>query len=155
NGDSDHVVDLQESRLGHILTSLIAFRNGDFSARLPITWTGIEGRIADAFNQTISYEDRISKEVHELSVNVGKEVRLKKRLSVAAAGGSWETRTQAINTLIDDLVRPTTDVARTIGAVAKGDLSQSMDLEVDGRALEGEFLRSAKLVNTMIDQLSV
>jgi len=53
------------------------------------------------------------------------------------------------------LVRPTTDVARAIGAVAKGDLSQSMDLAVDGCALQGEFLRSAMLVNTMIDQLSV
>ncbi|MES2466454.1 MAG: HAMP domain-containing protein [Verrucomicrobiota bacterium] len=61
----------------------------------------------------------------------------------------------SINSLMDDLVRPTTDVARTIGAVAKGDLGQAMDLEVDGRALKGEFLRSAKLVNTMIEQLSV
>ena len=60
-----------------------------------------------------------------------------------------------MNTLLDDLVRPTTEVARTIGAVAKGDLGQSMELEVDGRALKGEFLRSAKLVNTMIEQLSV
>jgi methyl-accepting chemotaxis protein len=65
------------------------------------------------------------------------------------------TRGQSPLTLIDDLVRPTAEVARTIGAVAKGDLGQSMALEVDGRALKGEFLRSAKLVNTMIEQLSV
>ena len=52
-------------------------------------------------------------------------------------------------------MRPTAEIARTIGAVAKGDLGQSMELEVDGRALKGEFLRSAKLVNTMIEQLSV
>src|SRR6202012_4902449 len=60
-----------------------------------------------------------------------------------------------LNTLIDDLVWPTTEVTRAIGAVAKGDLSQAMALEADGHALEGEFLHSARLVNRMIDQLSV
>ena len=80
--------------------------------------------------------------MRELSINVGKEGRLKQRLSQTTAGGSWALRTEAINTLIDDLVRPTTDVARTIGAVAKEAISsQSMELEVDGRAsTEGEFL---------------
>jgi HAMP domain-containing protein/CheY-like chemotaxis protein len=150
NGETSH-----DAQLNQILSSILAFRDGDFTVRLPIGWSGIQGRIAEAFNQTIAHEDSIAKEVRELSVSVGKEGRLKQRLSVSTAGGSWAVRTQAINTLIDDLVRPTTDVARTIGAVAKGDLSQSMDLEVDGRALQGEFLRSAKLVNTMIDQLSV
>ncbi len=69
--------------------------------------------------------------------------------------GGWVDKLESLNTLLDDLVRPTTEVARTIGAVAKGDLGQSMDLEVDGRGLKGEFLRSAKLVNSMIEQLSV
>ena len=86
---------------------------------------------------------------------VGKEGRLKQRISLPGAVGDWAVQADSVNTLIDDLVRPTVDVARTIGAVAKGDLSQSMDLEVDGRSLKGEFLRSAKLVNTMIEQLSV
>src|SRR5882762_6996135 len=72
-----------------------------------------------------------------------------------AAIGGWADEVLALNRLMDDLVRPTTEVTRTIGAVAKGDLSQSMTLEVDGRPLEGEFLHSAKLVNRMIDQLSV
>ena len=90
-----------------------------------------------------------------LSVTVGKEGRLKQRMSVPGAIGGWAAKVDSLNTLLDDLVRPTTEVARTIGAVAKGDLGQSMELEVDGRALKGEFLRSAKLVNTMIEQLSV
>ena len=76
-------------------------------------------------------------------------------MSVPGVTGGWADEIQSINTLIDDLVWPTTEVTRTIGAVAKGDLGQSMALEVDGRPLEGEFLRSAKLVNKMIDQLSV
>ena len=85
----------------------------------------------------------------------GKEGKLKQRMTVPGVVGGWSDEVAAINMLIDDLVWPTTEVTRAVGAVAKGDLAQAMALEVDGRALEGEFLRSAKLVNKMIDQLSV
>ena len=61
----------------------------------------------------------------------------------------------SVNTLIDDLLWPTTEVTRAIAAVAQGDLLQTVRLDVDGRPLEGEFLRSATIVNTMIKQLSV
>jgi len=147
--------DSPESRARQLLAAMVAFRDGDFSVRLPSDWIGTEGRIAEVFNQTIGHEDRITREVRRLSVTVGKEGRLKQRMSLPGAVGEWANKVQSINTLIDDLVRPTSDVARTIGAVAKGDLGQSMELEVDGRPLKGEFLRSAKLVNTMIEQLSV
>ena len=76
-------------------------------------------------------------------------------MTVPGVVGGWADEVAAINMLIDDLVWPTTEVTRAVGAVAKGDLGQAMALEVDGRPLEGEFLRSAKLVNKMIDQLSV
>jgi HAMP domain-containing protein/signal transduction histidine kinase/CheY-like chemotaxis protein len=138
-----------------LLAALTAFRDGDFSLRLPMDWPGTEGQIAEAFNKSIAHEDRISREVARLSVTVGKDGRLRQRMSLPGATGQWATKVDSINTLIDDLVRPTAEIARTIGAVAKGDLGQSMDLEADGRALRGEFLRSAKLVNTMIEQLSV
>ncbi|MGA8712842.1 MAG: HAMP domain-containing protein, partial [Roseiarcus sp.] len=138
-----------------LLAALIAFRDGDFSWRLPSDWAGTEGRIAEAFNQAVAHEDRLTREVERLSVTVGRDGRLRQRMSLPGAIGQWATKVESINTLIDDLVRPTAEIARTIGAVAKGDLGQSMELEVDGRGLKGEFLRSAKLVNTMIEQLSV
>jgi HAMP domain-containing protein/signal transduction histidine kinase/DNA-binding response OmpR family regulator len=144
-----------ESRAQLLLAAITAFRDGDFSWRLPSNWPGMEGRIAEAFNQAISHEDRINREVARLSVTVGKDGRLKQRMSLPGAVGQWAAKIESINTLIDDLVRPTAEIARTIGAVAKGDLGQSMELEADGRALKGEFLRTANLVNTMIDQLSV
>jgi len=144
-----------EARSRLILKVIVAFRDGDFSARLPEDWTGADALIADAFNQVIARKERISDEFTRLSNSVGKEGRLKQRMTLSGSVGGWATDAESINTLIDDLVRPTTDIARTIGAVAKGDLGQSMDLEVDGRPLKGEFLRSAKLVNTMIEQLSV
>jgi methyl-accepting chemotaxis protein len=84
---------------------------------------------------------------------VGKEGRTGQRAAIKA-GGSWATGVDAVNNLIDALVQPTTEVARVIGAVATGDLSQKMGLDIDGRPLTGEFLRTAKTVNTMVDQLS-
>src|SRR5258705_110450 len=76
-------------------------------------------------------------------------------MSVPGAIAEWAAKVDCFNILLDNLVRPTIEISRTIGAVARGDLGQSMELEVDGRPLEGEFLRSAKLVNTMIEQLTV
>ena len=142
-------------QLRRILAALTAFEEGDFSVRLPADWAGTEGRIAEAFNKTIGNAERITLEAFRVNANVGKEGRLSQRMSVPGASGGWVEQVESLNTLIDDLVRPTTEIARTIGAVAKGDLGQSMDLQVDGRALKGEFLRSAKLVNSMIEQLSV
>jgi HAMP domain-containing protein/signal transduction histidine kinase/DNA-binding response OmpR family regulator len=154
-GTSTETIGSAEMRLRQLLVAVVAFRDGDFSIRLPADWAGTEGRIAEAFNQALVHEERMAHEVTRLSVTVGKEGRLKQRMSLPGSTGQWAARVDSLNTLLDDLVRPTTDVARTIGAVAKGDLGQSMELEVDGRELKGEFLRSAKLVNTMIEQLSV
>jgi HAMP domain-containing protein/CheY-like chemotaxis protein/GAF domain-containing protein len=153
--ESDDAHESGDVRRRLILSAMVAFRNGDFTVRLPMDWEGLDGRIADAFNDAIASEEHITRDIIELSHIVGKQGRLKQRATLPAAIGGWANRVKSINTLIDDLVRPTTDVARAIGAVAKGDLTQAMELEVDGVPLEGEFLRSARLVNTMIDQLSV
>src|SRR5262245_47101403 len=138
-----------------LLIAMLSFRDGDFAVRMPSDLTGIQGKIADAFNEIVTVSDRRAKETVRVSKVVGKEGKLKQRMSVPEAVGGWADEVAAINMLIDDLVWPTTEVTRAIGAVAKGDLGQSIALEVDGRPLEGEFLRSAKLVNKMIDQLSV
>src|SRR5215470_12877979 len=147
--------DSSGTRSLQLLEALRALRDGDFSVRLPVGWAGADGQIAEAFNEALARQDRITREVTRLSMAVGKEGRLKQRMSVPGAIGGWAVNVDSLNTLLDDLVRPTTDVARTIGAVAKGDLGQSMELEADGRELKGEFLRSAKLVNSMIQQLSI
>ena len=133
---------------------MLAFRDGNFTVRLPMDWEETDGRIAETFNQAIAQKQRTTHEVLRLSASVGREGRLRQRMSMPGALGEWAVEAEAFNNLIDDLVRPTTEIARTIGAVAKGDLGQPMELEVDGRVLAGEFLRSAKLINTMIEQLS-
>ena len=138
-----------------LLSAMLSFRAGDFAARMPADLLGVEGKIADAFNDVVALSERRSQETARVSRAVGKEGKLRQRMTVPGVVGGWSNEVEAINTLIDDLVWPTTEVTRAVGAVAKGDLGQSMALEVDGRPLEGEFLRSAKLVNKMIDQLSV
>jgi HAMP domain-containing protein len=137
-----------------LLKVLSDFRKGDFSIRLPAEQTGLTGKVYDALNEVIDLNDRMSKEFDRVSTVVGKEGRIKQRASLALATGSWAACVDSVNTLIADLVQPTTEVARVIGAVAKGDLSQTMALEIEGRPLTGEFLRTAKIVNTMVDQLS-
>src|ERR1700679_3886565 len=104
-----------EARSQMLLTAMLAFRDGDFSWRLPSDWADTEGRIAEAFNQTIAHEEGISREVERLSMTVGRDGRLKQRMSLPGAIGQWATKVDSINTLIDDLVRPTAEIARTIG----------------------------------------
>src|SRR4051812_7018329 len=118
-----------------ILQVLLAFRSGDFSVRLPQDWTGVYGKIADTLNDITALTARLGDETARVSLAVGKKGRLKQRLSLPGAAGGWADKVVSINTLIDDLVWPTAEVTRTISAVAKGDLTQPMALEVEGRPL--------------------
>jgi HAMP domain-containing protein/CheY-like chemotaxis protein len=120
---------------------------------MPSDRTGIAGKICDALNDCIERNQRLTQELERLSNVVGKSGNVKQRASLPNAEGDWAAAVDAVNTLVTDLVQPTTDVARVMGAVAKGDLSQTMALEIEGRPLTGEFLRTAKMVNTMVDQL--
>jgi HAMP domain-containing protein/CheY-like chemotaxis protein/signal transduction histidine kinase len=136
-----------------LLKTLMAFKKGDFSARLPTEWTGEAGKIADTLNDIIELNEKTAKELERVSRVVGREGKITQRATVPAAGGAWVNLVDSINDLIDDMARPTSEMARVIGAVANGDLSQRMALDVEGRPLKGEFLRSVKIVNSMVDQL--
>src|SRR5919197_4957509 len=138
---------------GQLLAALMAFKRGDFSARLPEVWIGVPGKIADTFNAVIETNQRMTLELERIVNVVGKEGRLSQRASLGEVSNSWAGAIQCINVLIGDLVQPTSEMARVIGAVAKGDLSQTMAREIEGRPLKGEFLQTAKTVNAMVGQL--
>src|SRR5687767_10564436 len=140
---------------GVILHALQALRDGDFSVRLPGHWTGVEGKIADTFNDIASANERMCDELQRLGETVGKKGKTRDRMRFARTSGAWGEMQVSVNTLVDDLVWPTREVTRAITAVARGDLLQTVRVDVDGRPLEGEFLRSATIVNTMIKQLAV
>src|SRR5258706_477323 len=137
-----------------LLKALRAFRKGDFSVRLPSDRDGIAGEIAEMFNEVVELNALMTREFERIGTTVGKEGKIAYRARLPGATGAWAACIDSVNTLIGDMVQPTTEVARVIGAVAKGDLSQAMQLEIDGRPLRGEFLRIGKVVNTMVDQLA-
>ncbi|SFD20851.1 HAMP domain-containing protein [Massilia yuzhufengensis] len=137
-----------------LLTTLMALKKGDFSVRMPADWTGVSGKIADTLNDIIETKQKMVETVTDVSRVVGREGHLTQRADLPGVVGGWATIISSVNTLIDDLVRPTTEMARVIGAVAKGDLSQTMALEVDGHPLKGQYLRAAMTANTMVEQLS-
>ncbi|HVW79027.1 MAG TPA: HAMP domain-containing protein [Alloacidobacterium sp.] len=155
HNDGLTVVEQPFADLGVILTSLQHMKEGDFSIRLPGSWTGLPGKIADTFNDIIAANEQMALELKRVGQAVGKEGRIRQRTRLLAPRGAWREMETSINTLIEDLLRPTTEVTRAIGAVAQGNLNEKVRLDVDGRPLEGEFLRSATIVNTMIQQLSV
>ena len=138
-----------------ILASLQTMRDGDFSVRLPGSWTGLAGKIADTFNEIVAANQQMAQELKRVGQVVGKEGKTRERTRFHESRGAWGEMEVSVNTLVEDLLRPTTEVTRAIAAVAQGNLTQTVRLDVDGRPLEGEFLRSANIVNTMIQQLGV
>ena len=129
-------------------------RDGDFSLRLNARRRGILGQISSALNDVADRNHRMSKELARVSRVIGREGRMTDSFKLTGAAGSWTESADSINSLIDDLRRPTTEVARVITAVAEGDLSQKMALEIEGQPVKGEFLRIGTSVNSMVDQLS-
>ncbi|HEX8833182.1 MAG TPA: HAMP domain-containing protein, partial [Abditibacteriaceae bacterium] len=137
-----------------LLQALQAAHAGDFSVRLPAPRDGILSEISRAFNDVIRMNENMAKEIVRVGKSVGREGKMTERADLKNAAGSWEASVDSINELIQNLARPTNEIARVITAVAQGDLSQKMALEIDGTPVKGEFLRIRTTVNTMVDQLS-
>jgi len=142
-----------EVNLETLAAALLALRKGDFTVRLPTTWIGLGGKVGDIFNDVMDQLEWRTNEMARISRAVGREGKIKQRASVGGLRGAWAESVKSVNDLISDLTHPINETARVIGAVARGDLSQSMALDIDGRPLEGEFLRTAKTVNRMVEQL--
>src|SRR5579863_8228190 len=152
---TDRERNADQKYLRSLLQALQAVRSGDFSARLPTDEVGLAGKIADVFNEIVSANERMAQQLEQVGETVGREGRTRKRLRLGVSAGAWGEMEGSVNALIDDLLWPTAAVTHAITAVAQGDLQQTVPLDVEGRPLKGEFLRSAKIVNAMIKQLSV
>ena len=155
NGTAIAVAESAPADLSVVLAALQTMRDGDFSVRLPGSWTGLAGKIADTFNDIVGANQQMAQELNRVGQVVGKEGRTRERTKFQESRGAWGQMEGSVNTLVEDLLRPTTEVTRAIAAVAQGNLTQTVRLDVDGRPLEGEFLRSADIVNRMIQQLSI
>ena len=137
-----------------MFNALDAVRRGNFSVRLPLNWEGLDGKIADAFNDIVSMEEKLAKEIERVTFGVATEGKLGQRMKVDKSDGTWDVKVDSINTLIENMAQPIRDTGRVMEAVARGVLNQSMELEIEGRPLKGEFLKNAKTINTMVEQLN-
>ncbi len=137
-----------------LLAAMQSVRDGDFGVRLPTDLDGLDGKLADAFNEIVFANSRLAAELEKVGQKVGREGLTRQRVAPAARRGAWAEMEYAVNNLIDDLLRPTESMTDAMAALAKGDLTRTIPLEVAGRPLQGEFLRSANIVNKMLEQMS-
>jgi signal transduction histidine kinase/HAMP domain-containing protein/ActR/RegA family two-component response regulator len=132
-----------------LLSILSDVRDGDFSVRMPVDWTGVPGKIADTLNEVIAANQTLGAELTRVTHAVGKEGKLSQRVALGGSDRVWAETVIGVNSLIEDLARPTTDMQRVIGAVADGDLSKKITTDV-----HGEVLELKNTVNAMVDQLN-
>ena len=132
-----------------LLDVLARVKAGDFTARMPLDWTNVAGKVADDLNAVIIANQTFETEVARVSEVVGTQGKLSKRAALAGSTRSWSGSIESVNSLIEALVRPTTEMQRVIGAVAGGDLSKKVGAEVGG-----EMLELKNTINAMVDQLN-
>jgi signal transduction histidine kinase/CheY-like chemotaxis protein/HAMP domain-containing protein len=132
-----------------VLTVLARVKRGDFAARMPLDWTGVAGKVADGLNDVIIANQALEQELARVSQVVGAQGRLSQRAVLGGTASSWSGSVESVNNLIEALVRPTSEMQRVIGAVADGDLSKKVTVEVSG-----EMLELKNTINAMVDQLN-
>jgi len=152
-GEIDLGTDIK-AQLRSLLDALKVAKDGDFSVRLRTTKNGVMSEIAEAFNDVIGLNEKTANELARISKFISEEGEMTERVSLGAVAGSWASQADSVNALINNLAQPTGEVGRVIAAVAEGNLTQKMELEVRGVPIKGEFLRIATTTNTMVDQLS-
>jgi HAMP domain-containing protein len=145
---------VNDAALLELLTALTAVRDGDFSVKLSTRGSGVPAELAKVFNQMVDGNAQRARDLARVGRLIGREGRMTERLAHGPGVGAWAESVNAINEMIDNLVRPTVEVGRVIAAVADGDFSQKMALKIEGQPVKGEFLRIGKTVNSMVDQLS-
>src|SRR4051812_37531267 len=151
---TEHAADpTGEVLAAELAQALRAVRLGRFDVRMAAR-DGAAGAVVDEFNALVALQERRNRDLLRISRVVGREGRMLERLNEESYDGAWAEGIHAVNALIDDLGQSAAETARVIEAVAKGDLSQHMALEIGGRPVRGEFLRIGRTVNTMVDQLS-
>ncbi|MFI9002730.1 HAMP domain-containing protein [Streptomyces sp. SBR177] len=153
-------VQVDAAALQRLLAALVSMRDGNFRKRLTVSGDGVMAEISAVFNEVADRQSHLAGEFARVRRVVGREGKLSERLEAGAAEGSWAATIEAANALVDELARPVSEVGRVLSAVAEGDLGQRMELRSEGgdgttRPLRGEFLKVARTVNNLVDQLSV
>ncbi|WP_392972178.1 HAMP domain-containing protein [Streptomyces sp. LN245] len=138
-----------EQELRQLLAGLTAVRDGDFGTRLPDEAGGLLGDIATVFNGMVDQLSVFTSEVTRVAREVGTEGTLGGQAEVPGVSGTWADLTDSVNAMAGNLTTQVRDIAQVATAVARGDLSQKIDVPA-----RGEILQLKETVNTMVDQLS-
>ena len=138
-----------EDKFAVLLDVLARVKEGDFTARAPHAWTGLTGKVAADLNDVIIANQSFAQQLDRVSETVGRQGRLSQRLTAGVWAKSWSRSVDSVNDMIDDLVRPTSEMQRVIGAVADGDLGKKVTADV-----QGEMLELKNTLNAMVDQLN-
>ncbi|MER6158266.1 HAMP domain-containing protein [Streptomyces sp. NPDC001868] len=138
-----------EQELRQLLAGLTAVRDGDFGTRLPSDGEGLLGDIATVFNGMVDQLSVFTSEVTRVAREVGTEGTLGGQAEVPGVSGTWADLTDSVNAMAGNLTTQVRDIAQVATAVARGDLSQKIDVPA-----HGEILQLKDTVNTMVDQLS-
>ncbi|MCX4988045.1 MULTISPECIES: HAMP domain-containing protein [unclassified Streptomyces] len=151
--------EVDTAALNRLLAALVSMRDGNFRKRLTVSGDGVMSEISAVFNEVADRNLHLTGELSRVRRVVGREGKLTERLETGTCEGSWAAAIDASNALVDDLVRPVSEVGRVLSAVAEGDLSPRMDLRAqaadgNGHPLRGEFLKVGRTVNNLVDQLS-
>src|SRR5206468_16057 len=152
---------------GQLLQVLTAFEKGDFTVRMPVELTGVAGKIADTLNEILERQRELVKEFEQVSIAVGKEGHVSQRASLQGArgvgtdgklggqavvpgvAGTWKDLTDNVNSMASNLTGQVRNIADVTIAVANGDLSKKITVDV-----RGEILQLKDTINTMVDQLN-
>jgi signal transduction histidine kinase/CheY-like chemotaxis protein/HAMP domain-containing protein len=140
---------LDRAALEQLLAGLTAVRGGDFSTRLALTGDPLVDEIAAVFNRMVDQLDQFTSEVTRVAREVGTDGKLGGQANVPGVSGTWKDLTESVNAMAGNLTWQVRNIAQVATAVAKGDLTQKID--VDAR---GEILELKTTLNTMVDQLS-
>ncbi|UQU61807.1 HAMP domain-containing protein [Couchioplanes caeruleus] len=135
--------------LRQLLAGLTAVRDGDFRTRLPEDGDGLLGEIATVFNGMVDQLSLFTSEVTRVAREVGTDGRLGGQADVPGVSGTWKDLTDSVNAMAGNLTDQVRDIAQVATAVARGDLSQKITVDV-----RGEILELKDTINTMVDELS-
>ncbi|WP_370942697.1 HAMP domain-containing protein [Amycolatopsis sp. cg5] len=140
---------LNDEGLQRLLEGLKAVRDGDFSTRLPQVDDLLMDEMAVVFNGMVDQLALFTSEVTRVAREVGTDGKLGGQASVPSVSGTWKDLTDSVNAMAGNLTGQVRDIAEVATAVAQGDLSQKITVDV-----KGEMLELKNTINTMVDQLS-
>ncbi len=146
----------QDIALERLLSAMEDMRDGNFRRRVPVVGDGVTARLAEAFNEIAERDQDLVGELMRVREAAGREGHLSERVQIDDDRGGWSVAANAVNAMIEDLLRPTTELSRVLAAVAEGDLSQRMSFHVAGQpSSDGELDGLSTTVNGLLDQLSL